>query len=277
MKLLKKSALGLTVLGGLAAAVLGAPGTALAGGSALPSGGTVQVVNNKILYKGTDAKNHIVAITGLNNTIMLAEENPAVGITAGPGCQQVGEEYARCPKMLLEVNLGGGGDIFTVGGPSPFGVLTVVNGGSGDDTYRGGRDLAASNVTFHGGVGSDTADYSLATDRVAVNLNNSSGDGRPAKQDEDDIKNDVENLIGSDFPDYLVGNDNKNTITGGKGADLMYGGAGDDTLITFNKGPGGQVIPEADSMISCFDGIDTALTDTADPAPSACENHEVVS
>jgi len=72
-----------------------------------------------------------------------------------------------------------------------------------------------------------------------------------------DTFTDIENVIGSDFNDYIFGDDGNNSIEGGIGADRLRGGDGDDTLI------GGD---DADNLIGGAgadvldggDGIDVA-------------------
>jgi Ca2+-binding RTX toxin-like protein len=258
---------------------------ALAGPSHAASvGGTVQVVGGKVVYNGAgNAANHIEVMRG-GDVIIVLETNTAFSITAGTGCERINDNNVHCPVRELEVNLNGGSDRFTVGGPQAFGIVTTVRGGDGIDTYQGGRDPGSSRVSFSGGPGAhDTADYSRATSRVLVDLGTQAGndadDGRDANGDADNIRSDVETLTGSDFADSLRGNEQNNQLLGGKGRDALRGGPGDDLLYAYVPGPPPNYIvtPEADSTdLSCGAGTDTIYVDSADPAASECETRQLV-
>ncbi|GIH22679.1 hypothetical protein Aph01nite_09890 [Acrocarpospora phusangensis] len=278
---MKKNLVRLSLLATACSAMVGA----LAGPShAATVGGTVQVVGNKVVYNGAgNAANSIEVMHG-GTVIIVLETSAALSISAGTGCTQINDKNVHCPVRELEVNLGGGSDKFTVGGPQAFGIATTVRGGDGIDTYQGGRDPGSSRVTFIGGPGAhDTADYSRATSRVLVDLGTQAGndadDGRDANGDADNIHSDVETLTGSDFADSLRGNENNNQILGGKGRDAMRGGPGDDILYAYVPGPPPNytVTPEADSTdLSCGAGTDALYVDSADPAASECETRQVV-
>ncbi|MDB4972311.1 MAG: Alkaline phosphatase [Myxococcaceae bacterium] len=115
----------------------------------------------------------------------------------------------------------------------------VLNGDAGDDTFA---EDAASNDgdVFNGLAGTDTVDYSL---RIAVL--NVSMDGKVADDGEsgetDNVKGDVENVIGGTQGDTIVGNALNNKLTGGLGADTLNGGAGDDTFAEGDTANGGDV------------------------------------
>ena len=137
-----------------------------------------------------------------------------------------------------------------------------LEGGSGNDTLTGdaGANLlvgADGNDTLIGGVGADslvggngtdTASYATATSAVIVNLTDNvynyatktstitSTLGVTQLGDAaGDVYDSIENVIGSDFADYLVGNSGANRLTGGIGNDTLEGignalGLGGDTL-----------------------------------------------
>jgi Ca2+-binding RTX toxin-like protein len=101
------------------------------------------------------------------------------------------------------------------------------HGGSGDDLLLGG----AGSDNLVGGAGLDTVSYAYiaeTTTRVVADLDGSRDDGTAGEQDQ--IRTDVENLIGSSSDDTLTGNSSTNTLTGGPGNDSLRGGAGDDRL-----------------------------------------------
>jgi len=110
----------------------------------------------------------------------------------------------------------------------------TLAGGMGDQWFRGrgGSDI------LDGGVGSDTADYSMDPGAVTVNLalgTATDGWGGIWGLQGNDQLISIENLVGSQFNDTLTGDANANVIDGGNGNDTIKGGAGDDTLA---GGPG---------------------------------------
>jgi Ca2+-binding RTX toxin-like protein len=128
---------------------------------------------------------------------------------------------------------GGGGDDMLFGGHG----RDVLNGNWGNDRLIGGRgaDLLI------GGGSNDTADYSDHKDDalgVYVTLDGVANDGtlgattsgRPAAIEFDNVKGDVENVIGTAFNDFIVGNDASNTLDGRDGDDFLDGGDGRDLL-----------------------------------------------
>ena len=158
--------------------------------------------------------------------------------------------------------------------------LVTIYGGAGDDTLRAANDGYATHAEFHGGDGTDTADYTAAGS-TNVSIDGVANDGYPAGYPNilpggDNIEPDVEvvlgsttgnnTLVGSAGNDSLVGGNNGDTIagnggndtivgnagndslTGGTGNDLILGGAGLDTLTgggghdTLDGGPGADVV-----------------------------------
>ncbi len=125
----------------------------------------------------------------------------------------------------------------------------ILEGGAGDDTLEGGEGAD----TLEGGGGIDTASYSSSSKGVRVNLGLT---GTNAQVDFDtpnlneavgDILNNIENILGSGYNDWLTGNGGANTLRGGAGDDRLYGGGGVDTL----EGGAG------DDELHGGDGVDT--------------------
>ncbi len=106
-------------------------------------------------------------------------------------------------------------------------------GGAGDDRLYGGigndvlTDIAGTDY-FNGGDGFDTLDYSSTLGRgVDVFLNLGIG-GRAAAGD---TYTQIENIVGSNYQDFLWGNAANNVINGGNGNDYLRGFDGNDLLI----------------------------------------------
>jgi Ca2+-binding RTX toxin-like protein len=116
----------------------------------------------------------------------------------------------------------------------------TLNGNAGDDLLRGG--FGADHL--NGGIGKDTADYSLATERVAVDLVLGGTAGEAAG----DTYVAVENVTGSAFGDDITGNAAANVLRGGDGADFIDGRGGADILDGGN-GDDHFTVDNADQVI----------------------------
>ncbi len=111
--------------------------------------------------------------------------------------------------------LGGAGDDFLDGGRGDDNMY----GGAGDDLFIGG---VGSGNLIDGGDGIDTVDYTLGDGAAYVNLTTMEWSG--------DVLRNVENLIGSQYADFLEGDDNNNVLAGGAGFDVLWGYGGADTF-----------------------------------------------
>jgi Ca2+-binding RTX toxin-like protein len=107
----------------------------------------------------------------------------------------------------------------------------ILWGGKGADYLDGGREQEDG----------DTADYSSSDAAVIVNLHSNVGHGYGGEAEGDTLI-DIENLVGSQYDDWLWGSDEANDI---------YGNAGNDSL----KGYGGA------DKLDGGDGVDTASYD----------------
>jgi Ca2+-binding RTX toxin-like protein len=144
-------------------------------------------------------------------------------------------------------HLDGDGSNDTIWG---YGGTDILHGFGGNDLLIGGS--GADDID--GGSGSDTSSYQDSTAGVTVSLISNTGSGGYA---EGDTLNNIENLYGSSYDDFLIGNDGANilsglsgndTLKGGGGADTLYGDSGNDML----KGGGGA------DQLNGGSGIDTA-------------------
>jgi hypothetical protein len=126
-------------------------------------------------------------------------------------------------------------------------------GGSGDDRFAWNSDDPGSD-TYTGGPGTDEMSYGNATRAVIVTLDDVRNDGIAG---EDDVRSDVENLIGSDFADSLTGSAVGNVIQGGDGSDVINGLAGDDWLLSsdlIGQGSGNDTVAGGDGNDWLTDG-----------------------
>ncbi len=135
------------------------------------------------------------------------------------------------------LNGGDGNDVLTAGTGN-----NQMHGGNGNDLLFSGT----GNDLLDGGAGLDTVSYAHATAGVTVNLGLATGQITGGAGT--DTLMALENLVGSNFNDFLTGNGNNNLISGGLGNDTLKGEGGDDILI---GGPGNNTLtggPGADTF-----------------------------
>lgn len=130
--------------------------------------------------------------------------------------------------------VGGSGNDTLSGGPED----DVFDGGSGTDTLRGdaGADLLDGGLdadTLSGGADVDTVSFAGRLGDVIADIDNDPDDGESGEGD--NIRTDVQNVIGGSGNDVLIGSLGNNTLNGGIGDDSFEGGLGADV---FNGGPG---------------------------------------
>lgn len=103
----------------------------------------------------------------------------------------------------------------------------VLDGGAGSDLLIGA--LGADHLV--GGLGNDTVSYEDNQGGVFANLATRSGFNNSAQGDTYD---NVENLVGGIYADFLIGDDGINRLEGGDGNDVLIGGLGPDILVGGN-------------------------------------------
>ena len=174
---------------------------------------------------------------------------------------------------------GGDGNDRLIGSP----LSDLLNGGGGNDQLSGnnGEDMLDGGPgadLISGGGGIDTVNYSMRNTPVWVSLDGVANDGTPAissaaTSEGDNVKPDVENIIGGAGNDRLAGNDLNNRLVGNAGDDVLLGLAGNDVLV---GGPGHDELyggadddlldgrdGQADKLDG-GDGTDRALADNID-------------
>ncbi|MDI1295693.1 MAG: calcium-binding protein [bacterium] len=130
----------------------------------------------------------------------------------------------------------------------------IITGLGGNDTLNGldGNDILNGGLgadTLNGGNGTDTATYASAT--AGVNVNLVSGTQPNTGEAAGDVYSSIENLVGSNFNDYLAGNGANNSIWGGGGDDTLWGYGG---TINYLYGEGGVDTIVGSSGIDIMDG-----------------------
>jgi hypothetical protein len=150
--------------------------------------------------------------------------------------------------------------------------VDIVEGGDGDDSLV--PDHNGTDDTYSGGPGSDLIDYGGVSARLDVSLNNVKDDGPSSERD--DVRDDVETIIGSYSHDQLSGNGGVNAFFAAGGndridsrdtvADLVVCGPGFDTVTADNLD---NVLEEGDDRCERVDRVVTVPTPPAAATPPA--------
>jgi Ca2+-binding RTX toxin-like protein len=131
--------------------------------------------------------------------------------------------------------------------------VDLLDGEAGDDTFAM-TALTDCADSLTGGLGNDTADYQLRTGPLTITLDNGALDGEAGEKD--NVRSDIEVVIGGTNNDVMTGSAANDTFHGGLGVDTLNGGAGDDILV----GGGGADILNGEAGNDTFDeGLTDAL------------------
>ena len=156
---------------------------------------------------------------------------------------------------------GDGGDFLTTGSGND-----TLRGGSGSDTLRAGRGLD----DVGGGSGHDLLSYDERTAPLRVSFDGAGNDGDAAIAERDNVRPDVEHVIGGRAADLLVGDGGADELQGADGNDRLEGGGGVDR---YAGGNGADTVLARDGLaerIACGEGADRAVVDDIDTT-SGCE------
>lgn len=161
---------------------------------------------------------------------------------------------------------GGAGHDNLSGGPGAAacaGKADVLNGGEGNDVFAMGP-IANCADEIIGGAGRDTVDYQYRSEALVITIDNAANDGELSESD--NVKNDVEVVVGGSGNDTITGGSGNDELHGGAGDDVLNGGAGNDTLIgnagndTLNGGAGDDLF-ENDGDDPLFANAASVTTD----------------
>lgn len=150
------------------------------------------------------------------------------------------------------VSAGPGDDVVCLGDGND-----ALNGGAGDDLLVA-EDVPDGSDSFAGGDGVDTADYAGRFVATAVSLDNTPDDG--ARDEDDNIHADVENVEGGRGPNTLRGSVSANLLRGRDARDVIEGASGNDALRG-GLGPDIIVPGFGDDAVSGGDGDDLAVAE----------------
>ena len=230
---------------------------------------------------GTDLEN---VFTGFGDDVVTGSAAPN-RIIAGGGDDQVfggaGADSLRGAAGGDQLSGGSGADeLFGEDGEDR------VLGGAGDDVIFSITTDDEPDV-LSGGKGTDLTDYAQASGPVRIDL-----DGRPddgVENENDNVKPDVEDVLGSQFADLLVGSAGANELSGGTGDDRIFGRAGSDGLLgergsdLLVLGPGTDLgdggagadrlrsRDKARDQVRCGSSIDRVKADRRDRTTADCD------
>ncbi|HEX5620620.1 MAG TPA: calcium-binding protein [Solirubrobacteraceae bacterium] len=226
---------------------------------AAASAADVSITGATLSFAAADGENNVVTVSFVPGTYTLTDSVATVA-TSGACSSTPDPHTVTCPSAGITaitidgrdlddvINVGAGTVATTITGGAGDDALTggsaadtlnggpdadrldggaandTLNGDAGDDTFLGG----VGNDVFNGGIGTDVADYTGRVSPVIVTIDGTGNDGGPGETD--NVKTDVENVIGGDGNDALVGSSAVNVLTGGPGQDSLDGDTGNDVL-----------------------------------------------
>ena len=222
---------------------------------------------HRILLQDTAGDANLVTVEG-SKRVLIEDINVPIQIDGVPACMPVDAYRVSCAPSVrsIDVDLGDGFDVATVNSTKPI----EVEGGQGRDRFNAGLTNGPSQVRWVGGVGLDTISYGLAGTGVDVAVDLDAADGRPG--DDDQVFNDVEVIVGSQFDDLLTGGKHTLQLSGLGGDDAITGGAGGEQLL---GGEGSDRIDARDGAADVIDCggapfADLALVDLTEASIARC-------
>jgi subtilisin family serine protease len=197
-----------------------------------PTDANVYKSGSRLIFSASTGEANTVTVSRSSTVFTVKDTTAPLG--AGVGCSQVDANTATCSTSgvsSLWANAKDGNDSVSV---SAGATRSTLYGGSGNDTLIGGSSLD----TLDGGTGADVMDGQGSTDTVTYTARTSSqpvtvtidgvaNDGQSGEGD--NVKTNVENLVGGSGNDELTGSSAANIFDGRGGADVFTGLGGSDT------------------------------------------------
>ncbi len=253
----------------------------IAAGVALATPGAAFAATDATVRLGNDSFGSLIVYNGgtgnANNLRIVAEGvkwavTDVVPISASGGCVSVTSTKALCDRtaagrnvLRVHVQLGDLADLASVEGR----FTGQVFGDAGDDFMIAGQgDVGGhSRLTYNGGPGSDSVSYKRSPVGVRVTKDDLDNDGLISSfgtASGDNIRDDVEKVLGSEFADELTGDEKPNTFEALGGNDTLDPGANVDRVF---GGGGNDTFRLKEGFVDFVDGgigTDTATVDTFD-------------
>jgi Ca2+-binding RTX toxin-like protein len=184
---------------------------------------------DKVDYSGRTV-DIAVALDGLTGSGQgLGSEGDILGTDVEDLVGGSGNDILYGNSYSNNIKGGAGNDVLWGGAAGTCASDTdTLDGEAGDDTFKMTATADCAD-TLIGGAGTDTADYQLRTADLTIILDNGALDGESGEKD--NVRSDIEIVIGGSGNDTLTGSAANDTFHGGPGNDTINGGAGDDLLI----------------------------------------------
>ncbi|HWA53765.1 MAG TPA: calcium-binding protein [Solirubrobacterales bacterium] len=249
---------------------------AVAGGCSAPSGGSVSCpvaeTPDSILLSGLGGDDVLSApsLPEAVSLVILGNEDDD-SLTGG-----------ETEDALID---GAGADTVNAAGRDD----ALPNNGGADQLHAGaGEDLFISNAVcdgdlLDGGADRDNANWANFESAVTIDmaqhvagLIGPQGEAHCDNADELTSLEAIEDIEATNGGDNLIGDAGPNQLLGRDGPDNFFGGAGDDLLLA-NSEDFEPINSDADPIVDCGEGFDTALIDFApviDGPPVNCESVE---
>jgi hypothetical protein len=243
--------------------------------------------NGEISITDTSGQANRVTVTYAGGRTWVVSD--VVALRNNGGCPLDSATQAHCtvsagvPRVYAQLR--GGDDVIDVSNATGLAGPNDLLGGDGSDTLIG--NAATVDVFDGGGGGDDTVSYASRTVPIAATFGCNSGgifcapDG--ASNENDDIDNSVEwvlggsgndSMAGGGLPRVLDGRSGDDTLYGGSANDTIFGGPGSDTIYDFGGDDSIQTVDGIPDTVSCGAGDrDLAQIDLKDTlSDSSCEN-----
>ncbi len=234
-----------------------------------PADGTakVQIGAGRLTFTAGNAAANNVTISLSSGTYTVSDS--VATLTAGAGCTIVSSQQATCSSSgvtSISASTGDLNDTISSSAATPMTVFAgsgndTITGGAGNDAFDGGPGADA----FNGSGGVDSVDYSARSSAVTATINGTANDGEAAEND--NVKTDIENVIGGSGNDSLTGSTAANVLTGNSGNDTLVSGDGNDTILpglgtdTLDGGNGVDAASYSDRSSSVSISIDGVAND----------------
>ena len=213
-------------------------------GGITPQSPCVRVSSTMAGCRLTPGRGYQLNTGGGADTVTIAAGVPTGTTNLGPGNDRFTGRTAGAAADRVrggdgdDVLKGGAGNdvLFGEGGADQVAGESgsdVVDGGAGDDQLEfGGAAMAAGAGSgpdeVRGGPGTDRLSYLDHNAKISVSLDDRPGDGSAGEAD--NVRSDVEVIVGSELDDVLSGNDGAQQLFGNAGFDRIDGLGGDDVL-----------------------------------------------
>lgn len=174
--------------------------------------------------------------TGAADVIQITKSGSKLKVDLGA----TDKEFNYSDVNAIVANLFGNNDILLTGEDvnKPMNVYggsgndVIVTGGGDDNVFgEGGNDwmnVNGGDDVMDGGSGNDTADYSNRTADLFLSADNIANDGGAGGHD--NIKSNVESILGGSGDDNIKGTDAANFLSGNDGNDTIWAYGGNDTV-----------------------------------------------